>query len=327
MNAVIEQLRHGAVIVFTLHVSTMIFIDRVQLQNRRRCLIGDSVGTPIYWRGPASERSFYLLWSSWILLDVVGLAAPRSIVSSRVPAPYWQWFALGAWAILVLWIVTVDFRFRRRMRFLKDFQVSRGRLVDAVDGLALRTGAFALGTPPLFIIPDRDFEKGCARLGVGAALPLELLDMLSRQEVKALIARQLCQQAGSFYYAAFWALFVVDASGVVAVRMLQFGTLASGAAFILLAAAEFLLLGRFLPQMLMNADIQSIRLTGDPEAFFSGVGGLSRHTGAPIQEASLMEVARRSEIPPERLTTLLAERVSPAEDRFPTSGPYLETGL
>ena len=314
-------------IVFVLHFSATIFIDRAQLQNRRQCLVGDPGSAPIYWRGPASDRSFYLLWTLWLLLDVIGLAAPRSIVNHRVPDPPWQWFALGVWMTLVLWIVVLDFQFRRRMRFLADFQVSRGRLINAVRSLASRTGGFAQGALPLYIIPDRDFGVACGRLGRGVILPLEMLDMLSRQEVKALIARQLCRQAGDFYYPAFWILFAADVSCVFAARMLQLGTLASGAAFMLLAVAEFLLLRHYLPRMFLSADIRSIRITGDAEAFFSAVGGLSRHTGALIQEASLMEIARKSEIAPERLTALLVKRLSPAEDRFPTSGSYLETGL
>jgi hypothetical protein len=79
--------------------------------------------------------------------------------------------------------------------------------------------------------------------------------------------------------------------------------------------------------MFFQADLRAIQLTGDAKAFFSALGGLSRFTGIPPSEPMLLKIGRATGISPERIKELLAEHEAKAEDRYPTTGSYMDTGL
>ena len=141
------------------------------------------------------------------------------------------------------------------------------------------------------------------------------------------MAQQLCLQSKQFYDPAFWTLFGCDVVAVTIIGLLHIGPLVSGLLLLLLLAAELSLLVRYLPRMLVRADLRAIQLAGNAEAFFLAMGGLSHFTGTPIIKATLAEIGLAEGVSPDRISALLAERSIPAEDRYPTSGSYLETGF
>jgi hypothetical protein len=77
----------------------------------------------------------------------------------------------------------------------------------------------------------------------------------------------------------------------------------------------------------LEADLHAAKMTGDAEVFLSAVAGLFQFRGVHIPEASVRRIARRSGIPSGRIPEMLAERIAPVEDRYPTTGSYVETGL
>jgi hypothetical protein len=97
--------------------------------------------------------------------------------------------------------------------------------------------------------------------------------------------------------------------------------------YLSLLAVELFALSRSLPRMLFQTDLRAIQLTGDAEAFFSALGGLSRFTGVPPSEPMLLRIGRATGISPERIKELLAEHETKPEDCYPTTGSYMDTGL
>ena len=107
----------------------------------------------------------------------------------------------------------------------------------------------------------------------------------------------------------------------------QFSPLAAILTYSSLLAAELFTFGRFVPRILLNADLCAIRLTGDPDTFFSALGGLSRFTGVPLPEQVLREIGRETSVSSARIAELTGETIPKPGDRYPTSGSYMDTGL
>jgi hypothetical protein len=167
----------------------------------------------------------------------------------------------------------------------------------------------------------------CARAGSGVVLPFELLELLNRHEIDSLALRQLCAQSKKFYFTSFWILLACNVAVVSAVQWIRVAPPSSFLIFLSLLAAEFFALDRYLPHMRFQADLRAIQLTGDAESFFSALGGLSRFTGVPLQESMLQKIGRATGVSPDRIPTLLAPRETKPEDRYPTTGSYMDTGL
>jgi hypothetical protein len=68
-------------------------------------------------------------------------------------------------------------------------------------------------------------------------------------------------------------------------------------------------------------------LTGDAEACFSALSGLSRFTGVPPSQPMLLEIGCATSVSPERIKKLLIDHETKPEDLYPTAGSYMETGL
>jgi hypothetical protein len=179
----------------------------------------------------------------------------------------------------------------------------------------------------VYLVMNPSFAQPYARLEMVVVLPFGLLNLLGRREIDSLVAQQLCLQSKQFYDPVFWMLFGCDVVAVTSLGLLHTGPLASGLLLLLLLAAELSLLVHYLPRMLLRADLRAIRLAGDAEAFFSATGGLSHFTGVPLREATLAEIGLVAGVSPDRVSALIAVRSSPAMDRYPTSGSYLETGF
>ena len=158
-------------------------------------------------------------------------------------------------------------------------------------------------------------------------VPRQLLDSMSRREIDALVARQLFRQSKQYYRPPFWTLLACDVVAVCLAEWLVVSPAMRWVAFLSLLAAQFAALAIYLPRALLQADFRAMELTGDPEAFLSALAGLSRFSGVPVGEALLQEIVRRSGVSSDRIPALLAERSAPAEERYPTSGSYLTTGL
>jgi hypothetical protein len=210
---------------------------------------------------------------------------------------------------------------------LGEFRVLRGKLKATVRDFSQRSKFFGLLDAPLYVIPGTDFGEICTRMGSGIALPLELLDLLSRREIDALAVRQLCVQSRKFYFPLLWILLACNVGAVSVVQRLAAGPLYIFLLYLSLLAVEFFALGLYLPRMLFQTDIRAIQLTGNAEAFISALGGLSRFTGVPVEELMLQKIGRETGVSPERAKILLDEHETKAEDRYPTSGSYFDTGF
>ncbi len=134
---------------------------------------------------------------------------------------------------------------------------------------------------------------------------------MSQSEIDALAARQLCRQSKRYYSPPSRTLLACDVFAACLLEWLGMGPAA---------------LSVYLPRALAEADRRAVDLTGDVEAFVSAIAGLARFSGAHLPEASLRETAARSGIPADRVRALAAERIAPAEDRYPTTGSYIATG-
>jgi hypothetical protein len=320
MHDAIERFQIGLLIAFLLTASTMFFLDRAQLKRRR------TIG-PIIWIGPAVAASYYLWWAAFIVLSLVRDVVDHPAAHTHAPISLAEKIAIAAIFGFVLLFLAAAIRFKMRLRVLGNFQLSRGKLLVAVRKLSKNSKFLGIQDAPLFVIPDLDFAEMSARMGSGVVLPLSLLDSLTRREIDALAARQLCVQSKQFYFPIFWILLACNVAVVAVVQGLEIPPLYAFLLYLSLLVLEFLALSRKLPQMFFRADLRAIHLTGNAEAFFSGLGSLSRFTGVPADKATLWEIGRKVSVSPDRIETLLAEHDTKAEDRYPTSGSYMETGL
>ena len=328
MRAVLDQISLGLIIVAILHSLAMLYLDRVQLKTRLTSLLGPSGRKPVLWRGPGMERSLSLLVWPCVMLSWFGALSGAPDAHKHEPwttrqTVYWALYTVCFFAFVVL----VNLWRRRRWRTQKAFELSRGLLKDTARKLAAKSRAFWPKTPPVYLLPDPSSGKLYARLQLGVVLPLRLLDLLSCREIDSLVAQQLCLQAKQFYDPAFWRLFACDALFAAAILLLKLGPLYACLALLFVLIVQLYVLRRYASRILLGADLRAIELTGDADAFFSAMGALSRFHGTNLPDKTLAEIAREKSIPSDRIITLVAERVSPAEERYPTSGSYMETGF
>jgi hypothetical protein len=327
MGNVIEHLQQGLIVIFMEQLFVALFLDRAQLKCRQLSLLARVGVEPIIWPGPATVLCFYLLMFGWysvrMVYDFSGRPGGQTTESATL---FWK-ISLAAICAGTLLIFTAMIRFASRVRTLGDYRLSRGQFLKAVNELSRRGKFLKLVTRAVYVLPDNDFGKLCARMGGGVALPRSLLDQLTRREVDALVARQLCMQSGKFYFPAFWVLLVCNVAAVCLVQKFQVAPLPAALTYVSLLIGELFTFTWYLPSILFRADLRAIDLIGDAEVFFSALGGLSRLTGVPVQESVLWRIGRKKAVSPERIRDLLAERVTNAEDRYPTTGSYMDTGL
>jgi Zn-dependent protease with chaperone function len=184
-----------------------------------------------------------------------------------------------------------------------------------------------LSAIPVWVVPDFDGAGTCAQLGRGIIIPLSLLDQLSRKEIDAVVARQLCLQRGSSSGNLLWTLLASDVAVVVFLGVVHAGVAISCLAYISLVVAELLVLAHRLPRIFVQADLRAVRLTGDGESFLSALGGLKRFGGRPLAPEVLQQIANESRPIAEGVALLAGDSPALAWDRYPTSGSYMETGF
>jgi hypothetical protein len=328
MAAVSDRLQEGISMIVTLHLSAMLFVDRAQLKSRLVGILGYAKRVVAIWSGPATDRTSYMIIFPWIVLTAAGDFVWPSAAHQHVPWQPWQRVAFGVFAVVVLsFAVRATMRLKRWGRWAGTFQVSRGDLFDSVRRMCRKAGIFAWIDPRVYVLPDLTQAQRFALIGTAVLVPRQLLDSMSRREMDALVARQLCRQSKPYYYPPFWTLLACDVAAVGLEEWLAPSSGIRWVAVLSLLAAQLAALANYLPRALAQADFRAAELAGDPEALLSSMASLARFNGIPADEVSIQEIARCSGVSRERIPDLLAESAVPAEDRYPTTGSYMITGM
>jgi hypothetical protein len=333
MHDAIGHIAVGYLIVLALLFCNIIFLDSAALRSRQRSLLGNVGGALSIWLGIKDKRITYLFFLLWIVPGTVcmfvGMFNDHPATHPKVPPPLWQEITIATIGAIYILIFMAAMRLALRSRILKKYQISRGLLLNAVNSISRNAKVTtSLGqVPPVYVIPDSDFARTCPLMRIGVVIPLRLLDLLTRREIDALAAQQLCLQSYQIHDPALWILLGCNVVVVSLAQWLQIGPLLSCLVYPSLLAAELYTLSRYLPHILFQADLRAIRLTGNADAFFSAMGGLSRFTGVPPSEPMLLQLGRATGVLPEQIKELLVEHETKPEDRYLTTGSYMETGL
>jgi hypothetical protein len=285
--------------VTVLVFSAMEFVERAP---RKTCAqeLGVKVKTP-----PLAWISGGLLWAPFSLLAWHGQTLSVAIGASLL-------VALALARIPYLRVRKAIFRHRERYsangQQITAAQVSRGVLFESVRGIARKAGS---ATPPIFVLPDASRTWRSAHIAGAVLIPRQLLDSMSRREIDALVARQVCRQSRQYYNPIVWSLLACDVVAVCLMEWLETGSSMRWITALALLAFQFAALRTYVPRALASADRRAIDLTGDPAALLSALAGLARFSNAsPLQ-----------------IPGLPAQPIAPVEDRYPTTGPYVITGL
>jgi hypothetical protein len=158
-------------------------------------------------------------------------------------------------------------------------------------------------------------------------MPRRLLDWMSRAEIDALVAYQLTWPWTRRY--ARWTFLGPLMYGLIAsaaLAWLKIGARGRWEAFLLLLVTEIAVLACLQPHLRYLADLRTIKTTGNPEAYFSAMAELSRLSSGVWDTRLVRRFARTGRVTPDRMQKL-QEQHRPAEDRYPTSGDYLNVGF
>jgi hypothetical protein len=327
MTAAFDRAFEGLAMVFALYLLAMFFVDRAQFRSRLTDLVGKAQRLPELWRLPAADPKLGLQWVLLVALDVSRKLAPRPVDHSNTPWSFWSKTLVVAMAIVLVLLILATIRFARRQRRAEELELSRGVLFDCIRKTAAKIGFWMLGTPRIFVLPDVSEAPLCAQFGNAVLIPRPVLDSMSRREIDALAVWQLCRQSNQYSSPPLRALLACDVAAVCLLEWLVPSATARWLALVPLLAAQFFALSIYLPRALARAEVRAVELTGDPEVFLSAMAGLFRFSGAPVRNDLLQEIERRYGIAADRILGLLAERIAPVEDRYPTSGSYMVTGL
>ena len=329
MTTAFDRVQEGLAMAFCLQIWTMFIVDRAELKSRMVGILGYARRIPLIWSGPAVNRAFWMLYMPWVGVSVVGDFAGMGDTHPHVPWALWQKVVFGLFAVAVAsFAVVATIWIRRRRRQAKMLPLSRGVLWESVRKMARKVRISELiGGAGIFVLPDMSRALRLGWPGTTVLIPRQLLDSMSRREIDALAARQLCLQSKQYFYPPFWTLLACNAAVVCLLEWLVASATVRSLGLLPLLAAQIVALRFYLPGALTQADFRAVEMTGDPEVFLSSMAALSRFSGTPINEPLVTEVARRSGISVDRIPDLLAERIVPEEDRYPTSGSYLTTGL
>jgi Zn-dependent protease with chaperone function len=327
MTAVFDRVYEGFWLVFSLQFAAMCYVDRAQLKSRMAGLLGSSKSLPAMWRWPTTDKTILILFC-WAFLHVVTREVQHPANQPSAPWPLWQKVVLGTVvALLVAFIALAVNTIVQSQRHAVTSEVSRGVLLEGIRKMYRKPGFSTWSKTHIYVLPDMSQARWCALLGGSVLIPRQLLDSMSRREIDALAAWQLCRQSARYYLRPFWALLGCDAVAVGLADWLLPNWVARDVALLALLAVQIAALAVYLPRSLEQADYRAVELTRDPEAFLSAMAGMRRFRGVPVKETPLEEMAQRFGIAPERVPALVAERTAPAEDRYPTAGSYMITGL
>jgi Zn-dependent protease with chaperone function len=327
MHDAMEQIEKGFLIFAVLLFIAVLLLDWAIRKARLESMFGNTVKPAVFPAGGIEDSSFRLFWTAWVVFKLTDEFLLRPVVRSHAPwSPGWRTVFLAVYAAVPLVLLTLIYVWWRS-RPKNVFQLSRGLLFDTARRMTNKLAPLALMETPVYLIPNPDCARTCARFGRGVVLPLPLLDILNRKEIDALVARQLCQQTNRSSRRKLWTLLASNAAIVIAVGLFHPGVVISCLAYASFLSAELWILFRWLPCGLIEADLRAMRLTGDPGSFVSALRGLESFGGKPLEPKVLQEIARAAVVSKDRLADLREEPTTPATDRYPTSGSYLETGF
>jgi len=324
MTAPFDRAYEGLAMVFVLSLAGIFFIDRVQFKSRLADLLHKRL--PLVWRVPAANPTG-MLWFPLMALQVVDTFGPHPAVHQHAPWTLWQKALVAVAALVFVLMVIGGIWVKRRQRRAEELELSRGVLFDSIRKTARRIGFFGLAGPRVYVLPDLSEAPLCAQFGRAVLIPRQLLDSMSRREIDALAMWQLCRQSRQYSSPPLRALLVCDVAAACLLERLVPSSAIRWVALLPLLAAQFAALSIYLPRALARTEFRAVELTGDPEVFLSAMAGLFRFSGAPVRNALLEEIERRNGISQDHILGLLAERIAPVEERYPTSGSYMTTGL
>jgi hypothetical protein len=327
MNAALEQFEKGSLILFVLFYVIVHYFDRAVRKVRLESLFGVGVEPVAFPNGGVESDFFRVAFLFWVVVKFFDDVLLRPVVRSH---PDWSSGWRAAFIVLLIAVpimVGVLFFFWWRRRPTGVFPLSRGLLHDTVGRMTETMTLSGWIEMPVWVLPDSDGARTCARLGRGVVVPLSLLDQLSRKEIDAIVARQLCLQRRSFPRNLLWTMLAPDVGAVVALGVLHAGVVISCLVYASLLVAELYVLSRRLPRIFIQADLRAISLTGDSESFFSALRGLERFGGKPLAPEVLQQIVIESGMILKRDATPGGVSPDTELERYPTSGSYLLTGF
>ncbi|HEV2326263.1 MAG TPA: hypothetical protein VGS10_20165 [Terracidiphilus sp.] len=330
MQVIVRQIYEGMLIVLFLHMGAMAVVDSGQYRSRLIMLTGNTSRGLLYLDGPAALRSFWIFWPLALLVSLfsdVFFPVPPNPHLPPLPQRLGE-IALFLVLLFLLMFVTAKWRARRRS-VVAPFVISRGKLMNDVKALkASQRRFFSEMIPlPVFVLPDSDFARNCSRVRRSIVIPRSFLEQMSANAIKWLAAIQCCLQSDEFSDPVFWPALALDVVVAVTVLALRLKTSAIWLALLSVLAIEAFVIALAMPRLLLRSQIKAIGLSENPAAFFSAQGSLDRFGGASLPQPILLEIGRRTGVTPEQIAALLAEQTVPPEDRYPTTGSYLDTGL
>jgi hypothetical protein len=291
-------------------------------------VLGASVRIPPIVVSQGFALSFFPLY--WVML-IAQLTNAFSRHPSKVqPAgsPILQGVFLGALILAVAAFIAAIITQARGLKSLNDYGVFRGSMRIDTQSLAKKARFIFPGNMPLYVLPGEDYRTLCRHAFAGVAIPRQMLDQLSRAEATSLVARQLAFQSPHVHFPVFAFTTVCNCIAISSAWAGHYNGLATSLLFASLAVAELTALHFALPSLNLRAELYSIQLAGDAEAFFSAQGCLNRFGGAPLSDSIIQKLASKSGIAPDCIVALMrVHPTPPPEDRYPTTGSYLDTGL
>jgi Zn-dependent protease with chaperone function len=322
-----EQFDKSFVIFAALVYVAALLVDRAVRKARLESMFGSTASAAFFPIGGIEDFSFRVVSVGWLVFKMIEDFALRPVVHLNAHwSLAWRDVYLGTFVAIPLAFVALIF-FWWRGRPKKVFQLSRGQLFETVRRMTDEIAPMGLMEVPIYVVPEPDCAKTCSRLSRGVVLPLPLLDLLNRNEIDAVIARQLVLQVKGRLGWRVWAFLASNVAVVATVSLLNLGMAISDLLYAFFLTAEIYFLFRILPRLLMEADVRAIRLTGDPESFLSALRGLEKFGGKPLEPEVLREISSRSTESANRIMDYHSEFATLMPDRYPTSGSYLETGF
>jgi len=187
MTAVSDRLQEGLLAVFLLYAAALIFVERAQFEAPSADAFGKDKPLPLLWRIGARDLASGVLWIVLMLLSVLKGIVLAPVASMRA--------ALEVVALIALLLAISAVRSTAQPENSRAGQVFRGALLSGIRGVARKAGGFELADPSVYVLEDMSQALPCAPLTAAVVAPRQLLDTMSRRQIDALAAWQLCRQS------------------------------------------------------------------------------------------------------------------------------------
>lgn len=335
MRAAIEHFELSLFVVYMLSAIPLLFLDAAQKRDRLLGILGVPGAWQPTWEGPASRLCYAFVYMGWLVCTVIKDFAERS--PRHQVEPSWTLsdkVFLVSFSALFVALVFTSIWSRKDSAKLEEFRVSRGQLYTSFSRLTrkLRLGRFWLplmhvSGHPLYVLPDSQLASARKYIGNGVLLPRSLLNLLSKEEIDALAARQLCRQSTTFYLPMVLPLVGFDSIAVFAARWLHAGLLLGVGGSVAVIAVQLFVLNCLLPGMLLRADLRAAHIAQSPAIMISALAGIARFHHIPPPDSLIRAIALENELPSAQIHMLAAERCVFPQDRYLTTGSYMDTGL